>query len=128
MSNLTGDLTQGGQILVRGDNSVGINVASGIGGNFTQNGTITTTGENTVGINIDADIQGGFVNSGAATNTGYRFATRVGLGDSLNGGAGRQTLQAEDLLQAGSAIRISGNIGGGIYLDDGNYGSRRRGI
>ena len=118
-NGLTGDLTQGGQILVRGDNSVGINVASGIGGNFTQNGTITTTGENTVGINIDADIQGGFVNSGAATNTGYRFATRVGLGDSLNGGAGRQTLQAEDLLQAGSAIRISGNIGGGIYLDDG---------
>ena len=117
-NGLTGDLTQAGQILVRGDNSVGINVASGIGGNFAQNGSITTSGENTVGINIDGDIQGGFVNSGAATNTGYRFASRPPLGNSTTGGVGRLSLEADDLLQAGSAIQISSNIGGGIYLDD----------
>ncbi len=118
-NGLTGNLTQSGGIAVRGDNATGINVASAIGGDFVQNGSIITAGENATAINIDADIQGGFVNSGTATNTGFRFPTRPALGDTSEGGTGRQTLGVEDLLQAGSAINISSNIAGGIHLDDG---------
>jgi len=117
-NGLTGNLSNDGQIVVRGDNAAGINIASGISGNFAQNGVIATTGLGAQAVNIDADIQGGFVNSGAVTNTGFRFQTRPGLSNVATGAAGRDILQAEDLLQANSAIAISGNIDGGIFLDD----------
>ena len=117
-NGLTGNLSQDGRISVRGDNATGINVASGIGGDFAQNGSIVTTGLGAQGVNIDADIQGGFVSSGGVTNTGYRVATRPLLSNNSTGAPGRDTLGLEDLLQASSAISISGNVGGGIYIDD----------
>ena len=117
-NGLTGNLSHGGQIAVRGDNATGINIDSGISGDFAQNGAITTTGLNAQAINIDADIQGGFANSGAITNTGFRFTNRPGIGNADTGLLGRDALGAEDLLQAGSAINISANIAGGIFFDD----------
>ena len=117
-NGLTGDLSFDGQIRVRGDNATGINVASGIGGDFVQNGSITTTGAGAQAINIDADIQGGFTSSGAITNTGYRFTARPGISDETTGASGRDSLQAEDLLQAGSALSISSNIAGGVFFDN----------
>jgi len=115
---LTGNLSYDGTISVLGDNATGINIGSGISGDFVQNGSISTTGEGAQGINIDADIQGGFVSSGAVTNTGFRIATRPGLSNPNTGAAGRDTLGLEDLLQASSAVNISGNIGRGVFIDD----------
>ena len=117
-NGLTGNLTYDGQTSVRGDNATGINIGSGISGDFAQNGAISTTGLNAQAINIDADIQGGFTSSGAITNTGYRFTNRPGLSNAETGAAGRDSLEAEDLLQAGSAINISSNIAGGVYFDN----------
>ncbi len=117
-NGLTGNLSYDGQISVLGDNATGINVASGIGGDFTQNGSIRTLGEGTQSINIDADIQGGFVSSGNITNSGFRAQQRLPLANADLERGGRDTLEAEDLLQAGSAIRISGNIGSGVLIDD----------
>jgi len=117
-NGLTGNLSYDGQIGVRGDNATGINIGSGISGDFAQNGSITTLGEGAQAINIDADIQGGFSSSGAITNTGYRFTTRPGLSNADTGAPGRDTFGAEDLLQASSAISISGNIARGVYFDD----------
>ena len=117
-NGLTGSLSYDGQMSVRGDNATGINIGSGISGDFAQNGSVVMTGLNAQAINIDADIQGGFTSSGAITNTGYRFAARPGLGNADTGASGRDTLGAEDLLQAGSAISISSNIAGGVYIDD----------
>jgi len=117
-NGLTGNLSQGGQISVTGDNATGVNIGSGISGDFAQNGAITTQGLGAQAVNIDADIQGGFVNSGAVANTGFRFATRPGIANTNTAVAGRDSLGAEDLLQAGSAIAINGNIGRGVFLDD----------
>jgi len=116
-NGLTGNLSNDGQINVRGDNATAINIGSGISGDFAQNGTISTSGLGAQAVNIDADIQGGFVNSGAVVNTGFRFPNRAALSNPNTGAAGRDTFDAEDLLQAGSAININGNIGGGILLD-----------
>jgi len=117
-NGLTGNLSFDGQIGVLGDNATGINIGSGISGDFAQNGSIRTTGLGAEAINIDADIQGGFVSSGAIINSGFRSQQRLPLADaSLNRG-GRDMLEAEDLLQAGSAISISGNIGRGILIDN----------
>ena len=115
---LTGNLSQGGAIRVIGTNATGINVGSGITGDFTNTGSITTQGEGAQAINIDADIQGGFTTAGIVTNTGFRFTTRPGLSNADTGITGRDSLGAEDLLQAGSAINISSNVSGGILLDD----------
>lgn len=115
---LTGNLTNGGRINVRGTNATGINIASGITGDFANTGPITTLGQGAQAINIAADIQGGFVNAGGATNSGYRFTTRPGLSNETTGASGRDQLGAEDLLQAGSALNISGNITGGVLLED----------
>ena len=104
---LTGNLSQGGAIRVIGTNATGINVGSGITGDFANTGSITTQGEGAQAINIDADIQGGFTTAGALTNTGFRFTTRPGLSNADTGVSGRDSLGAEDLLQAGSAINIS---------------------
>ena len=117
-NGLTGNLSYDGQISVLGDNATGINIGSGISGDFAQNGNIRTTGLGAQGINIDADIQGGFVSSGAIVNTGFRSAQRLPLSNAELERGGRDTLSAEDLLQAGSAINISSNIGRGIYIDD----------
>ena len=119
-NGLTGNLSNGGTISVAGTNATGINLASGLTGNFDNAGTITTTGEGAQAINVAADIQGGFVNAGSAINTGFRFSTRPGLSSEFTGSditaSGRDQLGAEDLLQAGSAINIGGNISGGVLL------------
>lgn len=115
---LTGNLSNAGQIQVRGTNATGVNIASGLTGNFDNTGTITTTGASAQAINVAADIQGGFVNAGAAINTGFRFTTRPGLSNATTGATGRDAFGAEDLLQAASAINIGGNITGGILLEN----------
>ena len=118
-NGLTGNLSYDGQISVTGDNATGINIGSGISGDFAQNGSIATAGLGAQAINIDADIQGGFVSSGSIVNTGFRSTQRLPVANEDFGTGGRDTLMTEDLLQAGAAIGISGNIDGGIFIDDG---------
>ena len=118
-NGLTGNLSFDGQISVLGDNATGINIGSGISGDFAQNGSIITTGLGAQAINIDADIQGGFVSSGTIINSGFRSQQRLPLANESTGAGGRNALAAEDVLQAGSAISISGNVGRGILIDDG---------
>ena len=114
---LTGNLSNAGSISVTGANATAINVASAIGGDFNNSGPISTLGENAQGINIDADIQGGFVNSGGIVNSGFRFTTRPGLSNEDLGTLGRDSFTAEDLLQAGSAVNINGNVTNGIIFE-----------
>ena len=118
-NGLTGNLSYDGQISVTGDNATGINIGSGISGDFAQNGSIATAGLGAQSINIDADIQGGFVSSGSIVNTGFRSTQRLPVANEDFGTGGRDTLIGEDILQAGAAIGISGNIDGGIFIDDG---------
>jgi len=117
-NGLTGNLTNDGQINVRGNNATGVNLASGITGDFANNGTINTLGQGAQGINIAADIQGGFVNAGNVLNTGFRFTARPGLSNDTTGVSGRDQFGAEDLLQAGSAINVSANVTEGIFLQN----------
>jgi len=118
IEGLTGNLTNDGSISVLGDRGTGINIASDVTGDVINNGNITTQGSASEGIDIAGDIQGGFVNSGILTNTGFRFPTRPGLSNDATGQVGRDSLSAEDLLQAGSAINISSDISRGVLLED----------
>ena len=113
---LTGNLTTGGQINVVGDRSVGVNLASNVTGDVTNTGLIAITGEDSQAFVVSGDIDGGFSSSGAITANGFRFQTRPGFSGNDNL-TGREDLSAEDLQQAGSAVEISGNVTGGIFLN-----------
>ncbi|PHS40013.1 MAG: hypothetical protein COA91_05135 [Robiginitomaculum sp.] len=118
MSTMTGDFLHGGTLSIFGANSVGVDIAGDIIGNLAIGGTVRATGENSQAVNISGDVSGaitltnaistsGFVNSSGAILTARPdLAGRLALTDTAN------------LRQAGSAIQISGNIGGGINISE----------
>ena len=108
-SALTGSLTSTGKISVLGNNSVGIR-AGAVSGNVTIGNASSTTaqGQNSVGVLLGGDIGGALVIQGAVSSTGYR---------SVIAPTDTSKLDADDLLQGGSAVIVSGNVAGGILLD-----------
>jgi len=110
-SGLTGNLTTAGAVTVTGANTYGVHVAAPVTGKVSINGATTVTGQNATGVAIDGAISGAFVVQGAVTTTGYRYTTRPATK------ALRNILDSDDLLQGGSAVRVTANVGGGILLD-----------
>ena len=112
----TGNLLTSGQINVVGDRSTGINIASNVTGNVTNEGSIIVRGTESQAYAISGDIDGGFVSNGALSTSGYRSDSRLGFGGDRSD-RGREDLTAEDLRQGGSTLNVSGNISGGILLN-----------
>ncbi|MBI1686235.1 autotransporter outer membrane beta-barrel domain-containing protein [Caulobacter hibisci] len=110
-SALVGNLTHGGTIAVTGNNSYGVRVAAPVTGKVTINGSVSTIGQNTTGVAIDGDVSGAFVVQGAVNSTGYRYTSRP------SDKTVRDKLDADDLLQGGSAVRVAGSVAGGVLLD-----------
>jgi hypothetical protein len=110
-SGLVGNLTTGGTIAVTGDNTYGVHVAGPVTGKVSINGATTATGLNATGVAIDGDVSGAFVVQGGVTSTGYRYTTRPSTKEL------RAVLDADDLLQGGSAVRVTANVAGGVLLD-----------
>ncbi len=116
MTTMTGDFLQGGALTVFGANSVGVDIAGQVIGNLAISSTINATGENAQAVNVSGDISGAVTVTNAVSTSGFvsfsggTLVTRPGI-------EGRQTLaDTANLRQAGSAIQISGNIGGGINI------------
>ncbi|MBB3980940.1 uncharacterized protein with beta-barrel porin domain [Sphingobium fontiphilum] len=104
---LTGDLSTSGAITVTGDNGHGV-IAQDIVGDVTLRGSIAAVGENSVGAALLGDIDGALKIQGTILATGYRYTTvPADTGD----------LDADDLLQGGNAVQITGNVAGGIIFD-----------
>ncbi|HEY0316469.1 MAG TPA: autotransporter domain-containing protein [Sphingomonas sp.] len=103
---LTGSLQQSGTISVTGDNSVGIRTGA-ISGDAAIGGSISTTGGNASGVQLNGDIGGALVVQAAITSTGYSSTTLP---------ADPSTLTADDLLQGGPAMQITGSIAGGALF------------
>ena len=108
-SALTGSLSQtAGAISVLGNDSYGIK-AGDISGNVAlTNGSIKVQGGNSVGVALDGNIGGSVTIQNSISVTGYRTTTPP---------ADRSKLDADDLLQGGPAVRIAGNVAGGIVFD-----------
>ncbi len=130
---LTGNLSHTGTILVEGNNSAGIRAMGPITGNVTHEGKTTVTGTNALGVGLggvsgnvrlagEITVQGqgaqGAVLSGdiggrlqvqsSITATGYR---------TVPAPADPSKLDADDLLQGGSALVIEGNVARGIVFE-----------
>lgn len=106
-SRLAGSLTSSGTIDVTGDRAVGIR-AQEVTGNVTLTGAIGASGLDAVGAALDGDIGGALVIQGSIAATGYR---------SISAPADPSKLDADDLLQGGNALRVSGNVAKGIIFD-----------
>ena len=104
---LAGALTNSGSITVTGDNSYGLQ-AGAISGNAKIMGNIAVQGAGSVGVALQGDIGGALLIQGGISSTGYRSTTPP---------SDVSKLDADDLLQGGSALIVSGNVAGGIIFD-----------
>ena len=109
-SALTGNFTNNGSVSIVGDNTYGIQMSGPVTGNVRIAGSVAAQGLNAVGVDISGDVSGALQLQGGITSTGYRYSTRP------TSQTARDNLDADDLLNGGSAVRISGNVGGGINL------------
>ena len=71
-------------------------------------GTIQARGANSIGVALDGDIGGALTIQGTIASTGYRSTTAP---------TDASKLDADDLLQGGPALRVSGDVAGGILFD-----------
>jgi uncharacterized protein with beta-barrel porin domain len=104
---LIGALSTSGSTGVVGDNSYGV-VANDVTGNVTLRGATAVTGANSVGAALLGDMTGAVKIQGTITSTGYRYTTRPTT---------TSILDADDLLQGGSAVVVAGNVSGGVIFD-----------
>ncbi|MGB6229453.1 MAG: autotransporter domain-containing protein [Litorimonas sp.] len=111
---LDGNLSNAGGIALTGDDGAAIRIAGGVTGDMTNSGTLQVVGVNSAAFDIGADIGGGFANSGSISNNGFRFGSRLPF--NADATTDRADLSAEDLGQAGSAIRVGANVARGINL------------
>lgn len=107
-----GSIESAGTINITGDNSTAIAITGGAGagvaGDVLATGTITMRGANAVGLLVDAPIGGELRLNGGWQVTGYRYITRsVDLAD----------LDADDLLQGGSAVHVRYSVAGGVTVE-----------
>jgi hypothetical protein len=113
-TGLVGNLTNKGAITVTGDNSFGVHATGPITGNIVQGGSVAVQGLNATGVAIDGNVTGAFALQGSVTSTGYRYTTRPAE-------TAVAKLDADDLLQGGPAVRIGGNVTGGVLLNGPTY-------
>jgi hypothetical protein len=115
---VVGNVTHLGAINVTGDNGYGVRIAAPVTGKVTLGGSTTVQGAGSVAQAIDANVTGALVLQGSATATGYRYTSRPTTVDALG------KLDADDLLQGGPAVRIAGDVTGGVLMQGTNYSSK----
>jgi hypothetical protein len=107
---LTGNVTSFGTLRAVGDNAVAYSQTGNVSGSVLISGPTTAQGLNANAVNIQGDVGGRLTLQSDTAVTGYRYTTRPS-------DAAIAKLEADDLLQGGSAVVIAGNVGGGVVLD-----------
>ena len=107
-TRLNGNLGSAGAVSIIGDRTVGVRAQS-VAGDVKITGAVTAQGLGATGVQL-GDVDGQVLLQNAISATGYRSTTRAT--DAV-----RAKFDADDLLQGGSAVRITGNVGRGILLD-----------
>ena len=103
---LTGAFIHDGTTKVLGDRTIGI-AAGAIDGDVRLAGTVTAQGKDAIGARFGGDVNGAMVVQGTVSATGYRYTTAP---------ADASKLDADDLLQGGSALIVEGSVSGGVIL------------
>ena len=107
---LIGNVTNFGTLRAVGDNAVGYSQTGNVTGAVRLGGPVTAQGAGANAVNIQGDISGRLTLQSDIASTGYRYTTRPN-------DAAIAKLDADDLLQGGSAVVVAGNVAGGVVLD-----------
>jgi len=107
---LTGSIVHAGSIAVTGSRSVGLRATSGVSGDVTLTGPVSATGQAASAV-VLGDVGGALKIQSSITATGYRYTTRTTDATALG------KLDADDLLQGGPAMSLTGNLGRGLVVD-----------
>ena len=110
-TNLNGAITINGSVTTVGDRVYGVRSTGQVTGPVRIAGAISTTGADSVGVALDGDLGSSLVFQGTVTTTGFRYTTRPPLSTQ------RAILDADDKLLGGPAVRIAGNVAGGVLFD-----------
>ncbi len=106
---MDGQLQSGGAVSVTGDRSFGIHTKSTVGGAVTVNGAVSVAGAGSIGVAVDDNVGGRLVINQTIISTGYRSTSRPA--DTVIA-----KMTADELQQGGSAIRIQGDVAGGVLI------------
>mgnify|MGYP001098133595 CR=1 FL=1 len=129
---LAGNLDVFGNVNIRGDNSYGIRTTGDVTGNVNLTGAVDARGENAVGIAVDGNVSGRLMIESTVTASGFRYTGPLpvrpdGYVETPQNDKAvlfLDELDPDDLLQGGPAVRVAGNIGGGVVFDRApNYGT-----
>lgn len=107
---VVGAIRAGGPVTVTGDGSFGVHAASTVGGDVQITGAITAQGKDSIAVATDGDVGGRLILGSSITATGFRYTTRPS-------DAAIAKLDADDLLIGGPAVRVRGNVAGGLLVD-----------
>lgn len=114
---LVGNLSNTGTISITGDRGYGLRTSAPITGSVTVGGSISVTGEGSVGVAVDGNVSGAVSLQGSVTATGYRYSSRSTDAATL----AKIISYPDNLLQGGPAVRIAGDVGGGLLLNGADY-------
>ncbi len=125
---LVGNLTNLGSVNVVGDNARGISVTGPVTGDVSVLGSVSVRGENAVGVAVDGDVDGRVAIHSTIVSTGYRYTSRPADTPTTGTVSAEvlylEDLDADDLLQGGSAVSIGANVAKGVLFDTGpSYGT-----
>ena len=107
---LIGNVTNLGSIRAVGDNAVAYSQTGNVTGAVFLSGSITALGQGASAVNVQGDVDGRLTLQGDVSSTGYRYTSRPN-------DTALALLDADDLLQGGSAVVIGGNVTRGLVLD-----------
>ncbi|WP_309643923.1 autotransporter outer membrane beta-barrel domain-containing protein [Phenylobacterium sp.] len=107
---LDGALRTAGAITVSGDRSYGVHTTGTVGGDVAIVSSVLVQGKDAVGVAVDQGVGGKLILGNTVTATGYRYASRPTA-------AVIAKLDADDLLVGGPAVRVRGDVFGGIVVD-----------
>jgi hypothetical protein len=110
-TDLVGSIINAGTVTVTGDRSFGLRTTGAVSGDVNITGVVTATGQGAVGTYLGGNVGGGVIIGNTLTSNGYRSDTAPATTDLLS------LLRSDDLLQAGSALVISGDVGRGLLID-----------
>ncbi|WP_293400509.1 autotransporter domain-containing protein [Phenylobacterium sp.] len=107
---IDGSVRTAGAIAVTGANVYGVHTTSTVGGDVAIRSAASVQGDGAVAVATDDNVGGKLILGGAITSTGFRYTSR-------GADAAVAKLDADDLLIGGPAVRVRGDVFGGVVVD-----------
>jgi hypothetical protein len=110
-TNLIGSIFSQGSLSTVGDRTFGLRTTGSVSGDVSLLGAVSVQGKDAVGVYLGGDVAGRLVIQSSVVATGYRSTARSSTQSVLD------KLDADDLLQGGSAVVVTGNVAKGFLVD-----------